>query len=358
MGSKIGVLNRILEATGAGLAIALTRPSLTYLTQTPIPPTYERPILLAYTREEHVLIAPLLEKPRLEGLGLPTVFYRDGEDPLRTTPLLAPGRFDTVVMDHGVPHKLYVRTWEALGRPRDRGPLEDHLATHRKSKDKDEVSRIKKAVGIIEDIYRKLERKLAPGMSEAEASLHILKEALEKGAEEVAFAAVASGPNSALPHHERGPRLLQRGDVVVVDIVVSWKGYYGDLTRVYVLGESPQGFSKAFKAVQEAREAALSKARPGRPAGELDRAASRVLRGWGFGDNILHRTGHGLGVEVHEPPFIAEGNSEPLGEGNVFTVEPGLYFGGRFGVRLESTVVIQGGEAVLLDSWGLEPIFL
>ena len=358
MGDKLGVLERILGNTGAGLALALTRPSLTYLTQTRIPPTYERPIMLAYARGEHVLIAPLLEKPRLEGLGLPTVFYRDGEDPLRATPLLAPGRFDTVVMDHGVPHRLYVRTWEALGRPRDKGPLEDHLAPYRRVKDPGEVSRIKRAVEIIEDIYRILERKMAPGISEAEASLLIAQEALERGAEEVAFAAVASGPNSALPHHERGPRVLERGDVVVVDIVVSWRGYYGDLTRVYVLGEPPEGFTAAFKAIQEAREAALTKARAGTPAGELDRAAGKVLRERGFGENILHRTGHGLGVEVHEPPFLYEGNLEPLDEGNVFTVEPGLYFGERFGVRLESNVVIEGGEAVLLDRWGLELIFL
>jgi D-alanyl-D-alanine dipeptidase len=157
----------------------------------------------------------------------------------------------------------------------------------------------------------------------------------------VAFTIIASGPNSALPHHETGGRVLRDGDVVVVDYGTRRHGYLSDITVTCSVGRpSDPEVEKVYAVVREAQRRAADAVRPGATCGDVDRAAREVIERAGYGPFFLHRTGHGLGVQGHEPPFIVPGSTERLEEGMVFSIEPGIYLPGRFGVRLEIIVAV------------------
>jgi Xaa-Pro aminopeptidase len=152
----------------------------------------------------------------------------------------------------------------------------------------------------------------------------------------VAFSIIASGPNSALPHHETGVRKLRAGDVVVLDFGTRLEGYHSDITVTCSAGEpADPEVRKVYRTVSEAQQKALEAVRPGVGCEAVDRAAREHITAAGYGDFFLHRTGHGLGLQVHEPPYIVGGNRELLEEGMVFSIEPGIYLRDRFGVRLE-----------------------
>ena len=160
------------------------------------------------------------------------------------------------------------------------------------------------------------------------------------GADEVLFTIVASGANGALPHHHTGRRAIEDGDAVVIDLGGRREGYCSDITRMAFVGEPPPECSAVFKVVEAAVQAAIAVARPGVPAGDVDRAARSVIEAAGYGEYFVHRTGHGLGISGHEPPWIMRGSPDALREGMVFSIEPGIYLPGRFGVRLEEIVVM------------------
>jgi Xaa-Pro dipeptidase len=160
----------------------------------------------------------------------------------------------------------------------------------------------------------------------------------------VAFTIIASGPNGAFPHHETSKRVLQNGDVVILDFGTrNAQGYFSDITVTCSVGE-PQDpeVRKVYDVVHQAQRAAIAAVEPGALCEEIDRAARRVIEGAGYGKHFLHRTGHGLGLQGHEPPFMVGGNKEVLEEGMVFSIEPGIYLPGRFGVRLE--VIVACGQ--------------
>jgi Xaa-Pro dipeptidase len=165
---------------------------------------------------------------------------------------------------------------------------------------------------------------------------------LREGSEsQVPFAPiVASGPNSANPHATPSDRRLERGDQLIIDWGANIGGYFSDLTRTFAIGEPPDEMKHIAQVVLQANEAAREKAGPGIPAQAVDRAARQVIEDAGYGDFFIHRTGHGLGMEVHEHPYIREGNLLPLAPGMTFTIEPGIYLPGRGGVRIEDDVVI------------------
>ncbi len=163
---------------------------------------------------------------------------------------------------------------------------------------------------------------------------------MEEGHDVAAFAIVASGPNAASPHHEPTDRVLERGDTVVADFGGSIGGYFSDTTRTFSVGEPSAEVSAAHDALQRAQQAGLEAVRPGVTAEEIDGATRRVLADAGFAEWFIHRTGHGIGLEVHEEPYLVAGNPQPLQPGMVFSVEPGIYVPGRFGMRIEDIVVV------------------
>jgi Xaa-Pro aminopeptidase len=151
---------------------------------------------------------------------------------------------------------------------------------------------------------------------------------------------VASGPNAASPHHLTGDREIREGDTVVLDFGCTHEGYQADITRTVHVGEPNDEFRRVYRVVQEAQQAGVEAAREGVPAQTVDRAARGVIDDSGYGEFFVHRTGHGLGLDVHEEPYIVEGNELPLQAGMVFSVEPGIYLPGKFGVRIEDIVAL------------------
>jgi Xaa-Pro dipeptidase len=191
------------------------------------------------------------------------------------------------------------------------------------------------------------ELELAPGVSERQAAARIYLALYEAGLSPGPIL-VQFGPNTALPHQEPTDKRLRRGDAVVIDVSAAYQGYFGDLTKSFFYGEAPEEYKAVYAAVEEAQRAALQSARPGASAGEVDRAARSVIETRGYGPYFIHRTGHGLGLEIHEAPDVSPGSRDVLKPGAVFTIEPGIYLPGKFGVRLEIDVHItdQGAEVL------------
>jgi D-alanyl-D-alanine dipeptidase len=178
------------------------------------------------------------------------------------------------------------------------------------------------------------------GRSEQEVASDLADLLVRNGHDRADFTIVASGPNGASPHHEPGERTILPRDAVVMDFGGALAGYFSDTTRTVVVGEPPEGFEEAYAAVHEAQSAAAAAVRPGREAQEIDRAARGVIEAAGFGERFIHRTGHGIGLEVHEPPYMVEGDRTLLATGMTFSVEPGIYLEGRFGIRIEDIVTV------------------
>lgn len=190
---------------------------------------------------------------------------------------------------------------------------------------------------------------LRPGMTELEVAQVVRETFTQMGAQPL-FSIVGAGRNGAFPHHHTGQTKLQNGDAVVMDVGAGFKGYSSDITRMVLLGDGPSGYMDIHAIVDAAVQAALDAARPGVKACEVDAAARDVITKAGYGEFFVHRTGHGLGTEVHEPPYITASSQTILEEGMVFSIEPGIYLPDRFGLRLEEIVILRSdGPEILSD---------
>ncbi len=179
-----------------------------------------------------------------------------------------------------------------------------------------------------------------PGITEAEIAWAAEKAFRKDGADRVEFTIVAAGQNAAYPHHQSGDKVLQKGEGIIIDIGASLNGYKSDITRMVFLGDPDREFFDAYELVRSANTRGRETVRPGVPAEEVDRAARAVIEEKGMGKYFIHRTGHGLGLDVHEEPWIQAGNTIPLEAGMVFSVEPGVYVPEKLGVRVEDIVTV------------------
>jgi Xaa-Pro aminopeptidase len=214
------------------------------------------------------------------------------------------------------------------------------LAPLRVRKTPEEVDALRRAGQAIDRVHARMAEFLRPGRTERAAGRDIAAASIEEGHVRVDFVIVGSGPNGASPHHEVGERVLQSGDPVVIDIGgTTAEGYCSDCTRNYTLGEPPPSYARYFAVLHAAQVAACEHAGPGVSAESVDAAARRVIADAGFGDAFIHRTGHGIGVESHEDPYIVEGNTTVLEPGMAFSIEPGIYLPGEHGARIEDIVV-------------------
>jgi Xaa-Pro aminopeptidase len=210
----------------------------------------------------------------------------------------------------------------------------------RMRKSPEEVDALRRAGQAIDRVHARMAEFLRPGRTEREAGREIAAAILDEGHSTVDFVIVGSGANGASPHHEVGDRVLEAGDPVVVDIGgTTPEGYCSDCTRMYTLGAPPSDFADYFAVLHEAHRAACAHARPGVTAESVDAAARDVIAAAGYGAAFVHRTGHGIGVETHEEPYIVEGNATVLEAGMAFSIEPGIYLSGQHGARIEDIVV-------------------
>lgn len=308
------------------------------------------------------LILPILEAQGLEAVlpdesGVRVYSYRD-EDGHEVAFQQAAAELSLAGRTVGVEY-LAMRLLEAR-RLEQAAPgcrllaTEPWLPVLRAAKDDGEIAAMRRAVDIAQRALTRIlnEDAIRPGRTELEVAADLLVALLREGGQGEAFEPiVVAGPNSALPHAGPSDRPLAEGDLVTLDWGTVYQGYRSDLTRTFYLGTSPSPeIRHIYDTVLAANEAGRLAGRPGLPAHEVDRAARRVIEAHGYGQYFIHRTGHGLGLETHEPPYIVEGNTEPLREGVTYTVEPGIYVPGLGGVRIEDDVVVTAGGSETLSS--------
>ncbi|MGW7685383.1 M24 family metallopeptidase [Kribbella sp. NPDC054772] len=339
-------------AAGTGLVIA-PGSDLRYLIGQPGGSFERLTALLIPADGVPALIVPKLEAPGfsglpLEELGVEVVTWVDGVDPYTLAADRLRGAERVAVSDFTPAlHVLGIR--DALPKAEQvlAGPIVREL---RMRKDAAEIEALRKAGAAIDRVHARVGDWLRPGRTEAEVGADIAAAIVEEGHTEADFVIVASGPNGASPHHALSERVIEAGDVVVVDIggPVA-EGYNSDSTRTYAVGTPRDADVAATYAVlQRAQQAAVDAVRPGATAESIDAAARDVIADAGFGEYFIHRTGHGIGLDVHEEPYIVAGNSLPLEAGMAFSVEPGIYQPGRWGARIEDIVVVtaDGGESM------------
>jgi Xaa-Pro aminopeptidase len=208
-------------------------------------------------------------------------------------------------------------------------------------KDEREIALLAEAARRTDESWEEFLTFSITGLTEWEVRDHLMGLLSARGLQPV-FCNVGSGPHGASPHQTASDRVIGPGDAVVCDWGGTLEGYNSDVTRTAHVGEPSPEFVRAYEAVLAANQAAFEAVRPGVPCQEIDRAARSVLTEAGYGDAFIHRTGHGLGLSLHEEPYLVEGNTLPLTEGMVFSDEPGVYFPGQFGIRIEDTVVCTG----------------
>jgi len=181
---------------------------------------------------------------------------------------------------------------------------------------------------------------MTPGMTETQVA-NVVSESFTAQGVKTLFTIVGTGSNGAFPHHQTGEAVLNNGDAVVMDIGGGMDGYSSDITRMALIGEAPDGYREIHDIVERAVQAAMAAARPGVRAHVVDDAARGVITDAGYGEYFVHRTGHGMGVEIHETPYITASSQTVLDDGMVFSIEPGIYLPGRFGLRLEDIVILR-----------------
>jgi Xaa-Pro aminopeptidase len=235
---------------------------------------------------------------------------------------------------------LELRILEAVAPEAQFVSLDEHLAALRICKDRSELEAMRKAIAITERALYELVSGTLIGLTERQIAGRLEREMMNAGADAVAFMIVVTGPNSADPHAEPSDRTLQVSDLLTIDCGVVKDGYLSDITRTFVAGHASERVLDIYEVVQRANAAGRDSIKPGMQAQEVDRAARDVIARAGYGEQFFHRTGHGLGLEVHEPPYIVEGNEQCLEPGMVFTIEPGVYIAGLGGVRIEDNVAV------------------
>lgn len=223
------------------------------------------------------------------------------------------------------------------------------VGTLRMRKDADEYRLLKENAQINDNAMQAAFAALKTGVSEREIADVVRTHYGTEGAKP-AFTIIGSGPNGAFPHHATGERYLATGDAVVIDIGGTRDGFFSDMTRMAAIGHPPEGYKEVHAIVDAAVKAALAAARPGVTAKTVDAAARNVIATAGYADYFVHRTGHGLGIEVHEPPYITSVSETILEAGMVFSIEPGIYLEGRFGIRLEEIVILRDDGPEILSS--------
>jgi Xaa-Pro dipeptidase len=309
------------------------------------------------------VVLPALEAPRAQAQArLPMRFYTwdDAEGPyaaLRrcTGDLGLDGK--RIGVEYTTMRVLELRGIEqsAEVQAEDATPL---LASLRMVKDASELAAMREAARIVEEALRAALEQARVGMPERELAAIWDAEMRAAGGERTFTTIAASGPNSANPHHTSGERTLQPGDLVILDGGAFYDGYQSDITRTVAVGQPSDEARRIYELVQAANAAGRAAAGPGASGESIDAAARAVIEAGGYGPQFLHRTGHGLGLEGHEPPYIVAGSREPLVPGTTFTIEPGIYLAGVGGVRIEDDIVITADGAESLTTFERELIII
>lgn len=344
--------------SGDDVALLSVGADLPYLTGYEAMPLERLTMLVVPGDGEPTLVVPRLEAPRVDDPSGAFVVraWDETEDPVAIVAGLVPGAGRARIGD--TTWSVFLLGLQAALPGMEFAPASGLMRRLRVRKDIEEVARLREAAAAADRAMGRLDEVQFSGRTERSLSHLIGEMLLDEGHDEVSFAIVASGPNGASPHHEPGDRVVEVGDTVVVDFGGRRAGYCSDTTRTFQVGEPPVPVVEAFAVLEEAQRAAVDAVRPGIEAQEVDLVARRIIADAGLGEHFIHRTGHGIGMETHEHPYLVEGNDEVLEPGMAFSVEPGIYVPGAFGMRIEDIVVVtdSGVEALNRTEHGLHHV--
>jgi len=353
-------LARAMTAIGeAGLRGLLVTPGATlgYLTGYAPMPLERLTVLILAAGRHPVMIVPMLERPSAlaspAGERIEIAGWTDAQDPYVMTAgfLGASDNRETagafaISDDAWASHVLGL---ERAAASIELVPQGAALPLIRAVKDPEELERLRAAAHGADAAFGEIVRLSFAGRRELDVAGDLTRLLRDHGHELVDFTIVGSGPNSASPHHDSGDRTIIPGDAVVMDFGGVAGGYYSDITRTVFVGEPSVEQRRVYNVVRDAQQAAFEAIRPGVACSDVDRAARAVIEEAGFGERFIHRTGHGIGIELHEPPYIVQGNATPLEPGMTFSDEPGIYLPDRFGVRIEDQVEVTSEGAGRLN---------
>ncbi|MDA0644075.1 M24 family metallopeptidase [Nonomuraea ferruginea] len=351
--SRLAAVREATAKAGVDALLLTPGPDLRYVSGYDAKPLERLTCLVVPAAADPYMMVPRLELPAAQAspasrLGLEFVAWDETDDPYR----IAADRLGPVGKVG-----LADRMW-AMASLRFRDVLPDTeqvlagsvLRELRMRKSPAEVAALREAGEAIDAVHRQVPGFLRAGRTEREVARDIAEAILATGHATVDFTIVASGPNGASPHHDVSDRVIQAGEPVVVDIGGQMpSGYCSDSTRTYCVGEPPADFAAYYEVLRRAQDAACAAVRPGVSCESIDAAARDIIAEAGYGDHFIHRTGHGIGVEGHEDPYIVAGNGEPLEPGFAFSIEPGIYLQGSHGARIEDIVVCTDSGADRLN---------
>ena len=329
-------------------------PDLTYLTGYDAIPLERLTCLVLPSEGDPCLVVPTLEEAAaaaspISAMQLPVHSWPETADPFELVASLTPAAAKTAAVDDRMWASKALALQAAL--PNTRLVAAGEVMTElRMRKSAREIAALQEAGEAIDDVHRLVPELLRPGRTEREVAADI-SDAILRGHARVDFVIVASGPNGASPHHESSDRVLEVGDAIVVDIGgTTAAGYCSDSTRTYHLGQPDPEYAAAFEVLHQAQQEATAAAVVGARCEAVDAAARDRLTEAGLGELFIHRTGHGIGLETHEEPYIVEGNTLPLEPGMAFSIEPGFYDAGRWGARIEDIVVCSADGPIVCNN--------
>jgi Xaa-Pro aminopeptidase len=342
LAARMQAVRTAMQRLGIDTVLLSTGADLPWLTGYAAMPLERLTMLIVPFEGEAVLVVPRLEAPRVE--HHPDLFsvraWNETQDPIEiVTGIVGRSRRKLAIGDRtwssyllALQRDLPRSTWMTASRVI--GPL-------RAVKDNEEVAALRRAAAAADRVAAALMSGQIPllGRTEAEVSRELGERLVEEGHDSVNFAIVGSGPNSASPHHDPGPRTIEAGEAVVCDFGGTMDGYCSDITRTVFTGDPPNEFRDLYAVLAGAQAAAVDAARVGTRCEDVDGVARDLITDAGFGEQFIHRTGHGIGLEEHEDPYLVSGNRDPLVAGHAFSVEPGIYLDGRWGARIEDIVV-------------------
>lgn len=350
--SRTERLAQLLDAEGIDAYLAWSPVSMGYLRGF-FESGHERFLTLAVSRAGDVtLIAPALSAEQARRSGIVDVRpWRDGEDPLPLFRALADAwnlRSGIIAVDNDLPAHMLLAMQEVLPAAlfKKGQPILSELM---RRKDDGELELLRRAAQIADDSFEPVLAQIRPGMTEQEVEARLKAEMQARGGKPT-FAIVATGALSAEPHHHGDDTPLREGDIVIIDFGCDVGGYQSDITRTVAVGHASDEAAHVYDVVLRAHHAAREVARAGVECQAVDAAAREVIEAAGYGEYFVHRTGHGIGMRGHEEPYIVTGNATRLEEGDCFSVEPGIYLPGNFGVRIENIVTATAKGCESLNS--------
>jgi Xaa-Pro aminopeptidase len=340
--ARLSRFQQIISDAGIDAYFACTPVSMGYLTGFFEDP-HERMTLIALRPEgEPAMIAPSLSETHARHTSIADLrTWKDGEDPAEVFAGLAEDwglKTGVLGVDDETPAAFLLPMQSALPAALFKS-AGGQMAQLRKVKDDSELSAMRRAATIADTAFAEIVGKSCASCTETQLA-STLFDAMRRGGGAPTFAIVGAGANGAEPHHISGDTKVTAGDVVVLDWGCELERYQSDITRTIACGNPDEEAKKIYRVVYKAHMAARAAIRPGTPAEDIDKSAREVIEEAGYGEYFIHRTGHGIGMSGHEPPHIVAGNAEPVVVGQCFSIEPGIYLPGRFGVRIENIVAV------------------